>query len=224
MQAPTRRARPRIGVAPANSGAGPAQSNARPAAQERCAEASAWLQWSFGEVRPGEFKVAFARAAALAGQTPDPQLAALIALAAVVCCPRYIRELDHGTVAADGRRLCGPGGLCAIPPELRGLIATHHQHLSAYAQRRSIAMLPGSSHGRMSQAAIRRALAELDAPASLRHDPSGRTIGERANADGPHAPAHAHRLDPSGSRLTTRRAKRTECPVSLLSDRVGKCR
>ena len=57
---------------------------------------------SFGELRPCEFNVAFARAAALADQSPDPQLAALIALAAVVRCPRYIRALDHHTIAADG--------------------------------------------------------------------------------------------------------------------------
>lgn len=62
-------------------------------------------------------RAAFARAAALADQTPDPQLAALIALAAVMRCPRYIRELDHHAVAADGSRLYGPwGGLFATRP------------------------------------------------------------------------------------------------------------
>ena len=45
-------------------------------------------------------------------------------------------------------------------------------------------MFPGSAHGRMSQQSIRRALAELDAPASLWHDPPGTTIGDGANADG----------------------------------------
>ena len=143
------------------------------------------LHWSFGEVRPCEFNAAFARAAALADQTPDPQRAALIALAAVIRCPRYLRALDHHTIAADGSRLYGPwGGLLAIPPELRRFIATQHHHLSAHAQHRPIAMLPGSAHGRMSQQSIRRALAELDAPASLWHDPPGITIGEGANADG----------------------------------------
>jgi len=143
------------------------------------------LRWSFGEVRPCEFNPAFARAATLADQTPDPQHAALIALAAVMRCPHYIRELDYNTVAADGSRLYVPwGGLFAIPPELRRFIATQHEHLSAYAKHRSIAMLPGNSHGRMSQAAIRRALAELDAPASLWDDPPDSTIGEGANADG----------------------------------------
>ena len=122
------------------------------------------LQWSFGEVRSCEFNATYARAGTLADQTCEPQLAALIALAAVMRCPRYIRELDHNTVAADGSRLFGPwGGLFAIPPELRRFIATQHEHLSTYAKHRSIAMLPGNSHGRMSQTAIRRALAELDA-------------------------------------------------------------
>jgi hypothetical protein len=45
-------------------------------------------------------------------------------------------------------------------------------------------MLPGSAHGRMSQQSIRRALAELDAPASLWHDSRGTTLGEGLNADG----------------------------------------
>ncbi len=83
---------------------------------------------SFGELRPCEFNVAFARAAALADQSPDPQLAALIALAAVVRCPRYIRALDHHTIAADGTpALRTRGGLFAVPPELRRFIATQHE-------------------------------------------------------------------------------------------------
>lgn len=36
----------------------------------------------------------------------------------------------------------------------------------------------------MSRPSIRRALAELDAPASLWHDPPDTTIGEGADADG----------------------------------------
>ena len=143
------------------------------------------LHWSFGEVRPCEFNATVARAAALADQTPDLHRAALIALAAVIRCPRYLRALDHRTIAADGSRLYGPwGGLFAIPPELRRFIATQHHHLSTHAQHDRIAMLLGSAHGRMSQQSIRRALAELDAPASLWHDPPGTTIGEGANADG----------------------------------------
>ena len=59
------------------------------------------LHWSLGEVRPCEFNAATSRAAALGDQTPDPQLAALIALAAVIRCPRYIRALDQHTVASD---------------------------------------------------------------------------------------------------------------------------
>jgi len=39
-------------------------------------------------------------------------------------------------------------------------------------------MLPGSAHGRMSQQAIRRELAELDATASMWHDPPATTIGK----------------------------------------------
>lgn len=143
------------------------------------------MHWSFGEIRPCEFKAAFARAAALADQTPDSQRAALIALAAVIRCPRYIRALDHHTVAADGSRLYGPwGGLVAIPPELRSFIATQHERLQPLVNGRPIPFLPGTAYGRTSQPSVRRALAELDAPASLWHDPPGTTIGEGASADG----------------------------------------
>jgi hypothetical protein len=143
------------------------------------------LHWSFGEIPPCEFNAAFARAAALADQTADPQFAALIALAAVIRCPATSRALDHHTVAADGTRLYGPwGALFAIPPELRRFIATQHAHLSTCAHNCRMAMLPGSARGRMGQASIRRALAELDAPASLWHDQPGTTIGEGARADG----------------------------------------
>jgi len=72
---------------------------------------------------------------------------------------------DHGTIAADGSRLYGPwGGLFAIPPELRRFIATQHQHLSACAQHRSIAMLPGKLARTHELSIDLRVLAELDAP------------------------------------------------------------
>lgn len=143
------------------------------------------INWSFGEVRPCEFNATTARAAALADQTADPQHAALIALAAVVRCPRYLRELDHHAIAADGSRLYGPwGAVVAIPPELRRFIATHHKHLTPHANRRGCPFLLGSTGGRMSRPSIQRWLADLDAPTSMWHDPPGTTLGEGANADG----------------------------------------
>lgn len=143
------------------------------------------MHWSLGEIRPCEFNAAIARATALADQAVDPHHAALIALGAVLRCPRFLRELNHHTIAADGSRLYGPwGGVVAIPPELRRYIATQHQHLQPRVNGQPIPFLPGTSHGRLSRPSIRRALAELDAPASLWHDPPDTTIGEGANADG----------------------------------------
>ena len=147
--------------------------------------ADATMRRSFGEIRPCQFNAVVAHAAAFADQTADPQQAALISLAAVIRCPLLLRELNYRAVAADGSRLCGPwGGVIAIPPELRRFIATHHQRLGPHANGRRLPLLPGGTHGRMSRPSIRRALAELDAPASLWHDPPGTTLGEGANADG----------------------------------------
>lgn len=50
------------------------------------------FDYSFGEIRPCDFNAAIARAGALADQTPDPQLAALIALAAVSRNPLVIAK------------------------------------------------------------------------------------------------------------------------------------
>ncbi len=140
---------------------------------------------AFGEIRPCDFNAATARAAALADQTPDPQLAALIALAAVCRDPFLIRQANLRALHPDGGALAGPwGGVLAIPPELRRFLATHHQQLEPLANRAPAALFSGTSHGRLSQPAIRRALAALDAPASLWEDPPDTPLGEGANADG----------------------------------------
>jgi hypothetical protein len=116
---------------------------------------------------------------------PRPQHAALIALAVTFRCPRLLCELNDRAVAADGSYVCGPwGGVFAITPELRRFIATHHHSQPSRGDGRPRPFLPGTSYDRMSQRSIRRALAELDAPESLWHDPPGTHLGERADADG----------------------------------------
>ena len=143
------------------------------------------LRWSLGEVRPCEFNAAIACAAALADQTPDPQLAALVALAVTFRCAQFLRELNDISVATDGSYVCGPwGGVFAIAPELRRFITTYHHPLPSRPDGRPRPYFAGTSYGRMSQPSIRRALAELDAPESLWHDPPGTHLGERADADG----------------------------------------
>jgi hypothetical protein len=139
----------------------------------------------FGEIRPCQLNAAVARAAALADQTPDPQLAALIAVAVLARCPHYIRHANFRGLAPDGAVLVGPwGGVLTIPPELRRFLATWHDHRKPLASDRTAPLIPGDTPGRPRPATIQRRLARLDAPASLWHDPPDTTIGEDANADG----------------------------------------
>jgi len=63
----------------------------------------------FGEIWPCQFNAAVARAAALADQTPDPQLAALIVVAVLARCPHYIRHASLRGLTADGAVLVGLG-------------------------------------------------------------------------------------------------------------------
>jgi hypothetical protein len=141
------------------------------------------LEHSYGETRPCEFNAAVAVAAALADQTADPQLAALIALGALTRDPYYLRHANLRGLVSDGAILVGPyGGVFAIPPELRRFLATWHRERAANG--RAIPLFAGNSHGRISQPAIRRRLARLDAPGTLWEDPPDTAIGEGPSADG----------------------------------------
>jgi hypothetical protein len=105
---------------------------------------------------------------ALADQTPDPQLAALIAVAVLARCPHYLRRANLRGLASDGAVLAGPwGGALTIPPELRRFLTTWHHEREPLASAGAMPLFPGNSHGRAGQPAIRRRLAQLDAPASL---------------------------------------------------------
>jgi hypothetical protein len=126
-----------------------------------------------------------ARAAALADQTPDPQLAALIALAALTRSPYYLRHANLRGLAPDGAILVGPyGGVLAVPPELRRFLATWQHERARQAGGQAIPLFAGNSHGRITQPAIRRRLARLDAPATLWEDAPDTMIGEGPSADG----------------------------------------
>jgi hypothetical protein len=139
----------------------------------------------FGETRPCEFNAAVARAAALADQTPDPELAALIVVAVLARCPHYIRLANFRGLATDGAVLAGPwGGPLTVPPELRRFLATWHHKRKPQATGHAIPLFPGNSHRRARQPAIRRRLARLDAPASLWEDAPDTTISDDAHADG----------------------------------------
>jgi hypothetical protein len=139
----------------------------------------------FGETRPCELNAAVARAAALADQTPEPQLAALIAVAVLARCPHYLRLANLRGLASDGAVLAGPwGGALTVPPELRRFLTTWHHEREPPTGAGAMPLFPGNSHGRASQPAIRRRLARLDAPASLWEDPPDTTIGNGAHADG----------------------------------------
>jgi hypothetical protein len=143
------------------------------------------FEHSYGETRPCELNAAAAHAAALADQTPDPELAALIAVAALTRSPYYLRHANLRGLASDGATLVGPyGGVLAVPPELRRFLATWQHERQRHADDRSLPLFLGNSHGRISQPAVRRRLARLDAPASLWEDPPDVGIGEGPDADG----------------------------------------
>jgi hypothetical protein len=109
-----------------------------------------------------------AHAAALADQTPDPQLAALVAIASLTRSPYYLRHANLRGLARDGAILVGPyGGLLMIPPELRRFLAAWQHERARQAASRELPLYAGNSHGRISQPAIRRRLARRDAPATL---------------------------------------------------------
>jgi hypothetical protein len=143
------------------------------------------FEHSYGETRPCELNTAAAHAAGLADQTPDPELAALIAVAVLARSPYYLRHANLRGLASDGAILVGPyGGVLAVPPELRRFLATWQHERQRHADGRALPLFLGNSHGRISQPAVRRRLARLDAPASLWEDSPDVGIGEGPSADG----------------------------------------
>ena len=143
------------------------------------------FEHSYGETRPCELNTAAAHAAGLADQTPDPELAALIAVGVLARSPYYIRHANLRGLASDGAILAGPyGGMLAVPPELRRFLATWQHERTCQADGRPLPLFAGNSHGRISQPAIRRRLARLDAPALLWEDPDDTVLGEGPTADG----------------------------------------
>ena len=112
------------------------------------------FEHSYGEARPCKLNATVTVAAALADQTPDPQLAALIAIAALTRDPYYLRHANLRGLASDGGILVGPyGGVLAIPPELRRFLATWHRERQHHANGRAIPLFAGNSHSRLSQPA-----------------------------------------------------------------------
>jgi hypothetical protein len=143
------------------------------------------FEHSYGETRPCELNAAVAHAAALADQTAEPELAALIAVAALTRSPYYLRHANLRGLTRDGCILVGPyGGVLAVPPELRRFLATWQRERERQANGQAIPLFAGNCHGRISQPAIRRRLARLDAPATLWEDLPDRMIGEGPSADG----------------------------------------
>jgi hypothetical protein len=140
---------------------------------------------TFGETRPCQFNHAVSRAAALADHSADPELAALIALAAVVRDLYFIQQANLVDLADSGSIIAGPwGGTTAIPPELRRFLATLKRKLGHERPHPAVPLFPGNSHGRRGGPAIRRTLQALDAPASLWEDPPDTDLGTGDSADG----------------------------------------
>ena len=83
----------------------------------------------------------------------------------------------------------------------RRFLATWRHARGRHADGRALPLFIGNSHGRISQPAIRRRLARLDAPVTLWEDLPGTQIGEGPSADGRSMLLHLcawhlwHRLD-----------------------------
>jgi hypothetical protein len=104
------------------------------------------FEHSYGETRPCELNAAVGRAAALADQTPDPQLAALIAVSALTRSPYYLRHANLRGLARDGAILVGPyGGVLAVPPELRAFLATWQHERERQANGQAIPPSPATA-------------------------------------------------------------------------------
>ena len=130
------------------------------------------LTVTYGETRPYQWPQAVSRAAVLADEAADPQLAAVIALNLVYRHAPTVRRATVGATASDGSIVgIDWGGLRAIPPPLRRALVTQRQRLVDAGARPRDPLLPGTSHGRMSAPEIQRALGELDAPTSMWHEP-----------------------------------------------------
>lgn len=143
----------------------------------------------YTERRPLKFNDAVARAAALADQTADLQLAALIAVALVLRDPFAIRETDRLDLAPDASVLLTPlYGASAIPTEVRRYLISWRRRLTAIGRLTAIAtqedypLFPGKSHGRLSRPSIRRRLDALDAPSALWEDSPDTTLPFRGTA------------------------------------------
>lgn len=123
------------------------------------------------ERRPLAFNEAVTRAAALADQTANLQLAALIAVALIHRDPYAIRETNRLGLAPDASVLLDPfNGASAIPTDVRRYLTTWRRHLKTVATRQDYPLFPGQSHGRLSRPAIRRRLDALDVPNALWED------------------------------------------------------
>lgn len=143
------------------------------------------LEFAAGAVELAALALGIEVATALADQTPDPELAALIVVAVLARCPHYIRLANLRGLTSDGAALAGPwGSALTVPPELRRVLATWHHVREPLAAAGAMPLFPGNSHGRARQTAIRRRLARLDAPASLWEDRPDTTVGDGAHADG----------------------------------------
>jgi hypothetical protein len=166
------------------------------------------------------------RAAALADETAGPQHAVLIALAADLHCPRYLRELNHNTIAAGGSHLYGPWVASSPFPRAQAVHRDAHNHLTPHASRRACRLLPCSTGGRMSRPSIQRCLAALDAPSLMWHDPRRRRQRRR-----PRSAAHPLHLESPASRSLRRKQQRRSESAQIVEERrsairprVGACR
>jgi hypothetical protein len=128
------------------------------------------FEHAYGETRPCELNATVAHAAALADQTPDSQLAALIVIAALTRSPYYLRHANLRGLAPDGAILVGPYGRRTRRPTRTPPLP---RHLAARTR---------TPRQRPRDPALRRQQSRTHEPAS--HPPPTRTTRRPRNALG----------------------------------------
>ena len=127
------------------------------------------------------------RVAELADHAADPHDAALIVLGTIFRDPYATIRIRIADVSPDGAITRAPWSRpAAVPPELRGPLATQHDYLRRGATpRQADPFLPGTTRGRMNQRALEHAMNRLDVPESLwQSSGSDDDFGEGPRLDG----------------------------------------
>lgn len=142
---------------------------------------------AYGESRPHQWRDTVSRIAELADHAADPHDAALIVLGTLFRDPYATIRIRILDVSPDGAITRAPWSRPhAVPPELRGPLATQHDYLHRGATPRPAdSFLPGTTRGRMNQRSVEHAMNRLEVPESIwQSSGSDDDFGEGPRLDG----------------------------------------